>query len=388
MKLKKVIIFFIPKLIICLIILGITLAPKNAIQAAKEGILIWINILMPSLLPFIICANLIVSLKIIDILGIIINIFTQKIFNVSGKSGLIFAISMISGYPVGAKFASDLRLENKISKYEGQRLVSFCSTSGPLFIIGSVGTGMLRSPQLGYIMLFCHYLAALVVGLIFRNYGKEKISKSNVNIIKDINKIISEDSKSEDFFVSFGKAVVNGVNNLLAIGGFVIIFSVFFEILLFFKIIDFISNSICIFLTPLGITPDIISAFISGLFEMTIGCNNLSQINDISILTLVPLCSFLVAFSGLSILAQCSSFIGKTDLKVSLYIFSKFLHGIFSAVFTYLFLYLNKSSFVSNFEKVQISTYTYYDFYIDHFTPILIIIIIIYLFTYLRELSS
>ena len=187
MKLKKLITFFAPKLVICLIILGIVLAPKSAIKAATGGISIWLNILMPSLLPFIIGANLIVSLKIVDILGILINPLTQKIFNVSGRSGLIFAISMVSGYPVGSKFASELRQQNKISKYEGQRLVSFCSTSGPLFIIGSVGTGMLKNPHLGYIMLLCHYLASLAVGIIFRNYGKEKRDKTKNTILKDIN---------------------------------------------------------------------------------------------------------------------------------------------------------------------------------------------------------
>ena len=145
---------------------------------------------MPSLLPFIIGANLIVSLKIVDILGILINPLTKKIFNVSGRSGLIFAISMVSGYPVGSKFASELRRENKISRYEGQRLVSFCSTSGPLFIIGSVGTGMLKNPHVGYIMLLCHYLASLTVGIIFRNYGKEKHTKTKNTILKDINDII------------------------------------------------------------------------------------------------------------------------------------------------------------------------------------------------------
>lgn len=154
---------------------------------------------MPSLLPFIIGANLIVSLKIVDILGILINPLTQKIFNVSGRSGLIFAISMVSGYPVGSKFASELRLENKISRYEGQRLVSFCSTSGPLFIIGSVGTGMLKNPHIGYIMLLCHYLASLTVGLLFRNYGREKSVKTNNSILKDINNIIYDDAKSEGF---------------------------------------------------------------------------------------------------------------------------------------------------------------------------------------------
>ena len=82
----------------------------------------------------------------------------------------------------------------------------------------------------------------------------------------------------------------------MAIGGFVIMFSVFFEILQFFKVIDFVSYFICIFLSPFSITPDIISAFISGLFEMTIGCNNLSQLSNISYNLLVPLCSFFSSF--------------------------------------------------------------------------------------------
>lgn len=387
MNFKKLITFFIPKLFICFIIFGIVLTPKSVIQSAKDGISIWINILMPSLLPFIIGANLIVSLKIVDIMGILINPITQRVFNVSGRSGLIFAISMISGYPVGAKFASELRLENKISKYEGQRLVSFCSTSGPLFIIGSVGTGMLKNPNIGYIMLLCHYLGSLTVGLIFRFYGREKNIKTNNCIMEDMKNIINDSSKSESFFVLFGKAVVGGVNTLIAIGGFVIVFSVFFEILKFFNIIDFISYILCIFLYPFNITSEIVSAFISGLFEMTIGCNNLSKLNSLSFNTLASLCSFLIAFSGLSILAQCSSFIAKTDIKVKLYIFSKFLHGIFSALFTYIFLSFNKSnSILTSF--IQDYSHTYYNFYIEHFTPLLYIILIIYLFTNLKYLSK
>ena len=66
-------------------------------------------------------------------------------------------------------------------------------------------------------------------------YGGEKRIKSNNSILKDINNIIYDDTKSEGFFVLFGKAVVNGVNTLLAIGGFVIMFSVFFEILQFLR---------------------------------------------------------------------------------------------------------------------------------------------------------
>ena len=96
---------------------------------------------------------------------------------------MVFAISAVSGYPVGARLASDLRLNKDISQYEGQRLVSFCSTSGPLFIIGAVAVGMLNNASLGYVMLICHYLGAITVGLLFRKYGHEKRQISNKSII-------------------------------------------------------------------------------------------------------------------------------------------------------------------------------------------------------------
>ena len=117
---KQVINFFFPILIICTLILGIVSFPNESILAA-----IWVNVLIPSLLPFIIGANLVVDLKVVDIIGYIINPITKLIFNVSGKSALVFVISTISGYPVGAKLASELRNNNQISQFECQRLVSF-----------------------------------------------------------------------------------------------------------------------------------------------------------------------------------------------------------------------------------------------------------------------
>ena len=191
MYISKLTKYFFPKLIVIILIIGIVIFPNDSILAAKNGINIWVNILIPSLLPFIIGANLIVSIKVVDIIGALINPITQFIFNVSGKSALVFVISAISGYPVGARLASDLRLNKDISTFEGQRLVSFCSTSGPLFIIGAVAVGMLNNASLGYLMLICHYLGAISVGLIYRNYGKEKRSKHHESIVNNIKNLLN-----------------------------------------------------------------------------------------------------------------------------------------------------------------------------------------------------
>ena len=190
MKKIKFLKFLTPSLIVMLLIIGIILFPKDSILAAKNGFSIWVDTLIPSLLPFIIAANLIVRLKFVDVLGLIINPVTKKLFNVSGKSSLVFAISTVSGYPVGAKLASELRQNNEISKFEAQRLVSFCSTSGPLFIVGAVSIGMFNNPSLGYLMLLCHYLGSLTVGILFKNYGKESVSNDNFNFKFEVKKIM------------------------------------------------------------------------------------------------------------------------------------------------------------------------------------------------------
>ena len=373
--------YFLPKIIVLLLIIGIIIFPDDSIKAAKIGLNIWINILMPSLLPFIIGANLIVSLKVVDIIGAIINPVTQLIFNVSGKSSLVFAISAVSGYPVGARLASDLRLNKDITQYEGQRLVSFCSTSGPLFIIGAVAVGMLNNPTLGYLMLICHYLGAITVGILFRRYGDEKREKTNNTIIDNIKYIINTPEK-DAFFISFGNAVISGVNTLLAVGGFVIIFSVVFKILTLFNIIDGISSILCFFFSFLGMTKEVCSAFISGLFEITIGCNNITSITSLSEVIKASLCSFIISFSGLSILAQCCSFIAKTDIKTSIYIFNKFLHGIFSALYTFLLYPISESYLpASNFSYIYNSIYNndILNHYFYNFKIFLIITVILYI---------
>lgn len=381
---KQIINFFFPVLVVIILILGIVTFPNESILAAKKGLSIWVNVLIPSLLPFIIGANLVVDLKVVDIIGYIINPITKFIFNVSGKSALVFVISTVSGYPVGAKLASELRSDSQISKFEAQRLVSFCSTSGPLFIVGAVATGMFKNPSLGYLMLICHYLGSISVGLFFRNYGKESLSYNGCSLKSNVLSTINERYKDDrGFFILFGNAVFNGVNTLLTIGGFVIVFSVVFEIFSLFNLISLLSSILYIPLSLLGVTKELCQAFISGLFEITIGCDRISSVLSTPEVLRASLASFLIGFSGLSILAQCCNFIAKTDISTKLYIFSKFLHGCLASIFTFL-LYpiINSDSFVSNFNNIYSFVYdnSVWNFYLRNYNVILPIFIIMYIF--------
>lgn len=392
MKKSKLIMFFTPVLIVILLILGIIVFPNESIASAKDGLNIWTTVLIPSLLPFVIGANLIVDLKVVDIIGLIINPITKFIFNVSGKSALVFAISTVSGYPVGSKLASELRINNEISKSEAQRLVSFCSTSGPLFIIGAVATGMFKDSSLGYLMIICHYLGSISVGILFRNYGKESLPISKYPLKRNIRNIISTRvADDKGFFVLFGNAVFNGVNTLLMVGGFVIVFSVVFKILSLFNIISLISSLLYIPLSLLGVTKELCDAFISGLFEMTIGCDKVAAVISTPEVLRASLASFLIGFSGLSILAQCCNFLAKTDINTNLYILSKFLHGTLAALFTFLlYPYIESTAMVSSFSSIYNVFYnnSIWNLYINNYKTLLPAFIIIYIFISLLILEK
>ena len=167
------------------------------------------------------------------------------------------------------------------------------------------------------------------------------------------------------------------------IGGFVIVFSVIFKVLSLFNIITFISNLLYLPLSLLGVTKELCHAFISGLFEMTIGCNNIASVSNASEIIKVSLCSFLIGFSGLSILAQCCNFLAKTDINTNIYIFSKFLHGIIASIFTFFLYPLLESTSVSTFSSIYDNFYnnSIWHYYISNFKNIVPIFIIIYILT-------
>ncbi|MBS5786483.1 MAG: sporulation integral membrane protein YlbJ [Clostridioides difficile] len=391
MNKRKIFLFLAPACVVLVLIIGIVVYPVESIAAAKEGIDIWLDILVPSLLPFIVGASLIVDLKVIDIIGFIINPITKFIFNVSGKSALVFAISTISGYPVGAKLASEFRAKEQISQTEAQRLVSFCSTSGPLFIIGSVGTGMFKDSALGYLMIICHYLGTITVGLLFRNYGWESLSKSKKSLRENIRSVVETKSSNGNFFVMFGNAVYNGVNTLLTIGGFVIIFSVVFRVLFLFNIIQIVSFIIHIPLSLFGITEELCNAFISGFFEITIGCNKISQVMSNSEHIKATLASFLIGFSGLSILSQCCTFLAKTDINIKLYISSKFLHGLFAAIFLFLLYPIFKTSVVTstfNFSSSIIFDNVLWVSYMNYYRIVIYVTITTYIISAILKMDK
>ena len=320
MNLKNIFIVFI----LLLIMVGIISSPQESLNSAKEGLNIWLNLLLPSLFPFIFISNLLISFGFVKFLGKFLEPIMRPVFKVSGAGIFPFLISMMSGYPMGAKLSSDLRIKNLISQTEGNRLISFSSTSGPLFILGTVMIGML-SLNAAPLFLVPHYFAVITVGFFFRFYKRKKKSKSTtVNTeIKSQNKTLGN---------AMGFAVKDSMNSMMLVGGYVIIFTVIINLLLN----SHSFNSILIYLSSIfNIDVGILKGLSAGIIELTNGCYIVANLN-IDILHKVLIINFLIAWGGFSINSQAISFISQTDLNIGIYLISKLLHGLFSSIYTYI----------------------------------------------------
>ncbi|MCL2342171.1 MAG: hypothetical protein FWC53_03910 [Firmicutes bacterium] len=151
---------------------------KDNLHYAKNGLLLWANSVVPSLLPFFIAANLLSYTEVIPLLGKLLNKFMRPLFNVPGEGAFAFIMGIVSGYPAGAGIVSDFKKQGVCTAAECERLISFTNNSGPLFIVGTVGSGLFYDVKTGILLLITHILACITVGILFRWWKRGNISNN------------------------------------------------------------------------------------------------------------------------------------------------------------------------------------------------------------------
>lgn len=347
-------------LIFLWLIINIIIFPNNCIIAAKKGLLTWFNIIVPSLFPFFVITDLLINFGFIELIGALLEPLMKPLFNVSGKGAFPLIMSFTSGYPVGVKLVSSLRINNMVSKVEAQRLLAFCSTSGPMFMIGAVATGMFNTQSITPLIVIPHYLGAITVGVIFRFYKKQATPKYNISHMDNVRnlytKTISSENKSLGKLLS--KSIQNSLYSISIIGGFMIFYSVVAEILKISWLIN-VLNTFIAHITPLNENTQIIKAILSGIFEITIGCAEVTSLSDLSILNKILVVNFLIGWSGLSIISQALSFVQHTDLDGRIYVFSKLLHGCTSCLYSYVIYKLRfKNIILPSFNQINNLVYS------------------------------
>lgn len=325
-------------IIFCILVIFIIKYPGEAFTASLDGLMLWFNVVCPALLPFFICVEILIGLGIVSLFGSVFRPVMSPVFNVPGEGSFNFFMSISSGYPVGAKITAELRNKNLCTLAEGQRLLSFCSTSGPLFIIGAVATGIMNNPALGFFLALAHYLSAITTGFIMRFYRKEKTlikRKYKSDPIAEMMEFRAKDGRT--FGVLMKDAVKNGIDLILIIGGFIIFFSVITGMLKISGFLAWFSTCVSDMIPNEIITPDMISSILTGFLEVTNGAKACASLH-IPLIYKAVIVSFMIGFGGLSVNAQVMSIISGTDLKFGIYFIVKLIQGFAAALYSYILI--------------------------------------------------
>lgn len=306
---------------------------NSSFLAAKSGISLWTNNVIPSLFPFLVAVELLKNTNIIYFLSIHLDEYMNPLFNLPGISAFPFIMGILSGYPVGAKIVSDLYEKNACTKDEAERMLPFVNNSGPLFIIGTVGISFYANSTIGIILLFTHIISSITVGIVFGIISriKKRHKYSNSNYLVSPNNAISIYELGE----ILGSSIMSSIRTILLIGGFVTLFSVIISILEKTKVLIIISNLLG---NIFNINSSIISSFITGIIEFTNGLNKISAIHLKNISLNIIISSFIIGFGGISVLLQVLSIIAKQKLSINKYVIGKLLQAFVSAFYTFLVL--------------------------------------------------
>lgn len=300
-------------------------SPAKFIGKALEGISAWATAVLPSVLPFMFFTRVLSSLNQMEKLTRPFSGISRALFKTPPISIYAFAMAILSGYPVGSKMVADLFLQEKITREDAFKMTAFCSTSGPMFIVGAVGIGMFHNSKIGYVLFLSHVLGAILNGMAWRKFKLKQTSTATEDLTDEIDlsqntKALS--SKQQNSTFNLSDIVLNSTLAILSVGCIITVFFIIIE---------------C-FNPLLSLLPTPIAYFLQGSIEITKGCLSLATLENSFLAT--TLCSFVVSFGGISTVLQSITMLQSVKMPTKIFIFQKLTHAIFATLTTLLILIL------------------------------------------------
>lgn len=177
------------------------------------------DVLIPSMFPFLILSNFVALSEVSHTIGKLMKPICKHIFHLPESTGSAILLGLTCGYPTGVVMTERLLESGEIDTFTAKRLLRFCYSSGLPFAVTAVGTVLLGSTKLGFIVWASNSLSAVLIG-IFDGIRHRKI-KTEENVLW----------LSEPIGQSIVNSVKLGSTAMLNVCAYVIIFGCFNGIL-------------------------------------------------------------------------------------------------------------------------------------------------------------
>ena len=252
--------------------------PAHYAESVKTGVMLWAVNVLPATLPLLVLTALLTHTALFPRIAGRISPMAGKLFAISGAGVCAGLLSLVSGYPVGARTVSDFKAAGHIGEDELLRVSALASTSGPAFLVGAVGAGIFSSVTAGWVLYLAHVLGVLTICFFMRFRAKSAPAASPPQTLPPRALPVSD------------------------LGGLISL-------------------------------PAPLIVFLRGLLEMTSGCS--AFLGDPTPLALAQ-CAFFVTFGGVSVLVQQLAFLGPAGVPAGKFVGIKLLQGIAAAGFALL----------------------------------------------------
>ncbi len=289
---------FLPVSAILVLLLMLT-HPALTREGACQGLLLWSQTVLPTLLPFMICSNVIVALNGLRLMILPFKPFLCRFLMLSDSGCYVMLSGLLCGYPIGAKTCSEFLNQGRISLKEARYLLAISNHPSPMFVLGYAALA-LTCPCPASWLLSALYLPVFPISWMARRVYQIRERCPDVPDFQPTQEV-------------FDEIMMSSVEVMVRIGGYIMLFSILAAFLRRLPGISPFWRTLCL-----------------GLVEITTGISAISQ--SISG-RMQGLCLVAVtAFGGLSGLLQTNSVLKNAGLSLRHYVIWKLVHSALSCL--------------------------------------------------------
>ena len=309
---------------LALVLLGVLLFrfPEDSAAAAREGVTLCLDLIVPSLFPFFVLSSLLIATGLAGACARLLEKLMGPLFGVGGAGAAAMGLGLIGGYPVGARTIAQLTERQECTQEEARRLARFCNNCGPAFFIGAAGVGVFGSKEAGFLLLGANLAAALLVGAgtrvcegnLLPRQGREPPPVSFSSLADQL-----------------PKCVTDGFSATLGVCAYVILFSVLTALAEASGLLPLGAQALAALLPGEG-GQELCRSFLIGFLEISTGTASLADAPSPSLA--LPMAAFLLGWGGLSVHCQSLPFLRAAGISTGPYLRAKFLQGMLSAGLT------------------------------------------------------
>lgn len=284
-----------------------------AIEYMGRGLSLCAHTVIPSLFPFMVISELLVSSGAGEALGRLLAKPMKWLFGLSGAGCSAIVLGSMCGFPIGASTAVSLYDRNVISKEECEHLLTFSNNPSSAFLVTAVGTSLFGNHRLGLMLYLVILGTAFFIGFLMRFFLRKGTSGQAA-------------PKEHPHFPSglhpggiamFTNAVSHAAISMLTVSAYVLFFSA-------------LTGTLSCMLMDIGSISQEVYALICGFFELSGGVSEAAALVGQNNSSLVPivLTAMIAGWSGLSVHCQIMTLCGGRGLSFKPYFIAKVLQGL------------------------------------------------------------